>query len=299
MKKHEKSVFKQRLLPVMLTLAMGLGLTSNVQATGVYAYSHQDIDNLTMTFDGNGSIDFQGNLFTSTAASASHIDLAGCANVDPTDTARCLIGGPDPRENNFAEQAHANHYVRSDAIIRSSDLLAGGDFENVAELFMDAADGGDHFASSDGENEWSGEFKITEGADGAITFNLEAIVKLITQVHFGDEGSALAEVGFNIHIDESDKVNHNVGPHAFDWSPSELNHALSSLNSGESHVYNFSDPLSSTTDLLSVGTLYDVTLTMDEKVTATSIPEPSTVFLLTTGLVAIGYSARRRKKNTQ
>jgi len=273
---------------ISITMVSGVKLMDDANATA-YATSEQHITNFSMTA-ANADIAIIGAFDTASNSSAARQTIIpGCANNDPADAVQCILGAPNPGENVFSPQGQVGDYIRGDALISSTDLLTGAGFaENIAEGFTTLS----LLSSSDGENALNAEFSLS--ADSTVTFDLDAVIHMFTEMSAGDMGFAESNVEFSVHIDE-----HNAGQgpghtHLFEWTPSELNQAISSLTPGEIDTYDFMGSLSVTTDILLANTTYDMNIDMVESVNMVSdIPEPGSWALLGVGLLGMMFTRRK------
>lgn len=254
----------------------GFTLTGIVDAAGVPLAGVSGFSSsVLMTADAN----YPGSLPASNAASGN---LASGVDVTQAQSGPAVTG-----QNIFTQQLTGSSGTRGDG--RITGAIASGATSNLV------AEGRLTVPPTAGSSAGSGttitaSFAIASAR--VVNLSFSAIAQLLTSVGLpGDAATAQISASYTI------VGNTAAGsPFSFSVAPGELNQTRSSQTPGVDGVYNLASTAFSFSNTLAAGT-YTLTLSDNarEILQAVAAPEPATLGILGSGLLALGMVVRRRR----
>ena len=251
----------------------GFTLTGIVDAAGVPLAGVSGFSSsVLMTADAN----YPGSLPASNAASGN---LASGVDVTQAQSGPAVTG-----QNIFTQQLTGSSGTRGDG--RITGAIASGATSNLV------AEGRLTVPPTAGSSAGSGttitaSFAIASAR--VVNLSFSAIAQLLTSVGLpGDAATAQISASYTI-ID-------SAGATIFSVAPNALNQTRSSQTPGVDGVYNLASTAFSFSNTLAAGT-YTLTLSDNarEILQAVAAPEPATLGILGSGLLALGMVVRRRR----
>lgn len=267
------------------SLAVGCLLLTSMHlahAGSVYAYSFQQISNINFT-NANGLGNFaitQNRFATATSTSLNGTGVSFNNNPQTKDTKQAYQGpnGTAPAENSFTPKGQVNpNYARGDVVFTQIENP-----QNVAESYLANATA-DTTYSGFGQGGWTESFSFILRGSDTLSLGLKYSNKIELNANAVGAGS-LAEGSFSFAA----SIKAADGSQVFTWSPDALNQTYSLItpDSFSRSVNNLT--VSNGTALLPKGD-YILTLSGNETVNTalTAVPLPSSVLLLTMGMIGL------------
>jgi hypothetical protein len=282
-----------KLLVASAAVIVATGWLETARADIAYSYAEQTLTGVSVTGTGltNGTM-------TGTASSASAvINGVGTATNNPTDTLQAYIGAAPPAPQNsyvkYSSQGggpQTGDFSRGDAVLSGTTMFstAGMNTSNVAETILSSAGTGSGLGTGTGSWSLAGTFAST-GTSVTVGYNwANDILDTVTGT------TASAQSSFKMSISIKDQHGHEV-----DFSPTELNTALSAPPNSPEIITSGSNTATLSLASLTAGDVLSIAITgteLSSSQLSPSVPEPGTFALAGMGgALALAFHAIRRR----
>lgn len=288
-KRKEVTMIKN-LLVTTLAGALLLGATSSAQATFI-ATAINEVTNFNIVGIDPAAAPLT---FTSTIAVWNGLVASDQDDIDAVLSTASSTGNPGLPENVFTMLADGtSSWSRADSLIVNADFFGGtGATSNVAEAQAAPDLSGLTQAQADGVTGYAFIFNVgTNGATIDISFDADPYLEASVGLADAQWAIVFAETRFIIGIDD------NLGGSVFQWQPDNLNFSVEQQSTGSTIIDGPSAFYQNTIEL-GEGE-YVFSMNMNAEVSAAqqgaAIPEPTTIALLSLGLVGLGFTRRKMK----
>jgi len=282
----------RQLAVIAVVLGLSQAIPRQARADFAYAFAQQTISNLTIS---PGVV--PAGTFTSFAQDATTLDGNGASHSDPMDPVQAFQGGLPMAPGNFfgryapgvppVSPTVPPSFTRSDVLFTS----AGGtnSAATVAESFINVGPGAPHSETGQASLTASSTFNLATSSALTIAYNFANYLYVSTS---GPGTAAKGNFGFSITIH-----NNATGLDVFKSQTNTTNGNASAppttitdmLVSGAEAVIS---------PLLTAGTSYTITFSVNSSTSVTAVPEPGSLslgLLAIGGLIPIGYRMKRRQ----
>ena len=298
---------KKSLKSAAVGVLFSTSMIGAANATSTYGYSTLHFENFMLTgiVDANGQ-PLPGVVFNSSVTGTDGANYPGFATAGSssggnlfsgTDPVQATSGpGAFPPVNTFKQALTGSSGTRGDAQVTGP--IAGGSTSNLVSEGNLTTNGS---AGSYSSTSTTINVSFAQASTVNLTFNASSM--LTSSVgNLGDSSNAQTSVSFKIfdataasYVTITDNIN---GANSTDITPFALNQNVASTNPGSPQTFASSLTSYSYTAVLKSQHNYQITLADSTSVILTSfvptpVPEPSTVVLMFSGLLAVGLFRRR------